>query len=58
MGILWCIGDKRMKNRAARADVISEMITGGHLSGGDNEDRLRLMSRRHEQAWFGGGQGS
>lgn len=28
------------------------------LSGASIKERLRLKSRRHEQAWFGGGQGS
>jgi hypothetical protein len=28
------------------------------LSGGDKEERLRLVSRRYEQARCGGGQGS
>jgi hypothetical protein len=46
------------EKRAARADVISEKMTGGVYPAASIGERLRLKSRRHAQTRFGGGQGS
>lgn len=46
------------EQRAACADVISKKMSGGVYPAASIGERLRLKSRRHAQARFGGGQGS